>query len=201
MIVSKPLKINKMKRSILIIVMIILALSCKAQQIIPIEEYIKYWQEEKEVDEGTYFKDVNHLLDEYVGNWKGIYPKNNYTYEFHIKKRVYSSDIINLKFDELIMRYRITDSNGSEIFSTLSLLDENPYVIKGWYLSHTKTHYVLSYMGKESRCGQSGNIFICLGKTNKDKLYLNLSPSIDMIDCKESAEQILPLEPVSLDRQ
>ncbi len=197
MIVSKPLKKNKMKRSILMIVIILVALSCKAQ-IIAVEDFEKY---PADLPEGAYVKDVNHLLEKYVGDWKGVYSKNNYTYEFHIKKRVYSSDIRDLKFDELIMRYHITDSNGNEVFSTLSLPDENAYVIKGWYLSHTKTHYVLSYIGEESACGQSGDIFIYLGKTNKDKLYLNLSPDIDMIDCEKVAEQILPLEPVILDRQ
>ncbi len=184
-----------MKRSILTIVVIILALSCKAQ-IIAVEDFQKY---PAEIPEGAYVKDVNHLLDKYIGNWKGIYSKNNYTYELQIKK--IKKEVLGIYIDKLIMRYRITDNNGNEVFSTLSLPNESPYVIKGRYLSHTKTHYVLNYIGEEVECGQSGDIFIYLEKTNKDKLYLILSPSIDMIDCKESAEQILPLEPIILDRQ
>ena len=63
--------------------MLITALSCKAQ-IIPIEEQINYMNNEIEIPDGAYIKDVNNLFNKYVGIWIGTH--NNKTFELHIEK-------------------------------------------------------------------------------------------------------------------
>ncbi len=188
-----------MKKRILIITVILTVISCKAQQIIPIEDHRRYLDEGIEFPEGGYIKDIHHLLDKYVGKWKGTYIENNYTYEFEIKKRLYISKTRDLKIDELIMRYRITNNNGKEVFSTLSLSNKSPYVIQGRYLYNwkNKTYYVLGYVGKEAECGQEGNIFIRMVDKNKMELYL--STDIDMYSCE--TEQILPTKRITLTKQ
>lgn len=190
-----------MKKILLIIAILLTALSSKAQQIIPLEEQRKYMDEEIEVDDGTYFKDINHLLDKYEGTWKGIYSENGYTYEFRIKKRVYNGVTRPLKIDELMMRYRITDNNGKEILSTYDLPDDSPYTIIGNYLDEVG-HYVLSYIGFEAECGQSGDVFIgVLDGSNGQKMQLFVYPSIDLVACKKIAEQILPRKVITLTKQ
>ncbi len=95
-----------------------------------------------------------------------------------------------------MIHYRITDSSGKEIFSTLSFPDEDPYVITGEKFS-INNFYVLYYIGKEAECGQLGSIFI--KKLKKNKMSLCLVPKSDMYSC--FADQILPTKPIVLTKQ
>ncbi len=62
--------------------------ACKAQ-IITIEDFSTYSDSQKEkMSDGTYIKDVNGVLNKFIGTWKGIYNSNNY--EFKIIKKNYS---------------------------------------------------------------------------------------------------------------
>lgn len=192
-------KMKKMKMIIGCVALI--TFSCKAQ-IIPVEEDINYRNSETEFPEGAYIKDVNNLLDKYVGTWIGAY--DNKTFEFRIIEYIDEDYSFISKKDKLLLRYKITNSNGSVIEDTTTLPNESPYVIKGNYLSNTSSFYVLSYIGKEADCGQHGEIFIDVQK-NPNIMKASLEVIGDLInasDCPNGeAEQILPTEQFTLIKQ
>ncbi|MDP2088548.1 MAG: hypothetical protein Q8J84_04020 [Flavobacteriaceae bacterium] len=190
-----------MKNIFLIGFLILATLSCKAQNILPVEELVNYWGTNEGIPKNiTYVKDVNNILNKFTGTWKGNY--NNLNYEFSVFKITRLSKIRPLTFDELIMKHKITDSNGIVIEDTTTLPDDSVYVIKGRYLAKTGS-YVLSYIGKDSNCGQNGTVFIgILSGTRETKMQLFLYPDGETIDCnKQGVTQILPTEVITLTKQ
>ncbi|TPG44359.1 DUF6705 family protein [Flavobacterium pectinovorum] len=190
-----------MKKIIILSLIIIANLSCKAQQIIPVEKAIDYRLAENGIPDNTYFKDINNLLDKFVGTWIGTY--NNKTYKFKIDKFVnnYSG---GTKEDVLLMRYIITNANGTQIENTTTLSDDNYLVIIGDYIQRSTYH--LNYSGRESTCGQLGTIYIeVLKSSNNTKMKLFLLPDKIMISpssCPQGvSQQIMPIDQIVLTKQ
>ncbi|RBW57580.1 hypothetical protein DS884_11035 [Tenacibaculum sp. E3R01] len=188
-----------MKKILFLILIISVVVSCKAQ-IIAVEDFEEY---PNELPDGAYIKDVNGVLNKYVGTWKGTY--NTKSYEFIVVK--VTKEDLNLKFKEdlLLIRYKITDANGVVLENTLNLPDDDIGVIKGRYLAKKTGSYVLSYIGKEADCGQKGTVFIgVLNNSNNKKAKLFLYPSTELLDgnkCSTWATQILPTEVITLTKQ
>lgn len=99
-----------MKNIIMITFLSLTALSCKAQ-IIPIEEDINYRTNEIEIPDGAYIKDVNNLLDKFIGTWTGTF--DNKSYEFGITKQTVS--FLGISIDRLIIKYVITDNVTNQV--------------------------------------------------------------------------------------
>lgn len=182
-----------MRKVIITISIILTTLSCKAQQTLPLETKF-----ENEVPAGTYLKDVNGLLDKYVGTWKGTNGNKNYT--FTVTK--YKDEFRGVFSDILTIRYLITSNTGAVLEDTRSLLNENNLVIRGLYFGANFGYYVLGYVGTDAKCGQSGDLFISTSKDNKQmKLYLAASQDlIDGSNCTK-VEQILPTKSMFLTKQ
>lgn len=186
-----------MKKILFIGFIILSTLSCKAQ-IIPIEEHKNYLNNEIEIPDGAYIKDVNHLLDKFVGVWKGTY--NNKNYEFRITQ--FTDSFLGISVDELLMRYKITSLNGTIIEDTTTLPNDAVHVIEGDYLDKSKFTYVLNYIGKNSKCGQHGDVFISVYGVNNTKMQLFLHVYGETVDCiTGDTEQILPLDQMDLVKQ
>ena len=194
-----------MKSVIIFLVITSLSIGCKAQKPpqqlpIPIEEMVDYMNNDIEIPDGTYFKDINNVLDKYVGTWVGVY--DNKTYEFQLVE--FTDSYLGILEDKILMRYKITDSNGNVIESTLGLPDESPYVIQGKYLSETETYYVLLYIGFEAKCGQQGDIFIEVNNSITE-MELYLVPEIEFIftsDCPNGVvPQTIPTDKITLIKQ
>ncbi len=174
------------------------ALMIKAQpSIVPVEKTAEYVDADIKIPDDTYLKDVNHLLDKFIGTWKGTLNKRNYT--FIITQ--YTDAYNNLLEDKLLMRYLITDQNGTIIEDTRSLANKETYVIEGrFFIKNTTNNYLLTYIGKNAKCGQSGQIHISTSKyipINPTQMKLNFIPAhimIDETDCPgfTLAEQIMP---------
>lgn len=177
-------------KNLILFIGLCLFVNCKAQQILPLEKFIEYKRIGEGVPEGTtYIKDVNNLLDKYVGTWKGVYGDKSYEIVFMKYTKHYMIDE-----DVLLMRYKIT-SNGVVIEDTTTFPDDNTKVINGDYLD--KNTYILSYYGRESKCGQTGSIYIGLAyKNDFSKLKLFLIPDQEFINPNEcpngSASQVFP---------
>ncbi|MRX39576.1 hypothetical protein GJU43_09835 [Flavobacterium sp. LC2016-23] len=182
-----------MKKIIIALSIILITLSCKAQQIVPLETKLD------EAPIGTYFKDSNGLLTKYIGTWKGTYENKNYT--FIVTK--YKDEFRGVFSDRLSIRYLITSNAGVILQDTRSLSDENNLVIAGLYFGENFGYYVLSYSGENAQCGQSGDLFISTSKDNKQmKLYLATSHDIiNASKCPKVAEQILPTKSMFLNKQ
>lgn len=180
-----------MKKIAMLIFLVLCNLSSKAQIIVTTEEVLKYMDTNKAFPKGAYLQDVNHVLDKFIGTWKGTYGGKNY--EFRITKFLAVRE--SFKEDILLMRYLIANTNGTVIEDTRALPDSSPYVIRGDYLDTTT--YALNYSGKNANCGQAGTIFIDFLKgSNNTKMTLFLvteSMIIDQNSCPNGgAKQIMP---------
>lgn len=182
-----------MKKIIIALSIILITLSCKAQQIVALETKLD------EAPTGTYFKDINGLLTKYIGTWKGTYENKNYTFIV----TPYKKEFRGVFSDILSIRYLITSNTGVILQDTRSLPDDNNLVIAGLYFGKNFGYYVLSYIGENSQCGQTGDLFISTSKDNKQmKLYLAAYQDIiDGSKCPKVAEQILPTKSMLLNKQ
>jgi hypothetical protein len=188
-----------MKYTLKIIAMLFLLLnfSCKAQSIVPLETRVNYHNSLNGIPETiTYFKDINHLLDKYVGNWKGTF--NNRNFEFIITKNTTIYD--GLSEDRLLIRFLITTDTGTIIEDTRAELDDK-CSITGDYIENS--YYALYYFGGNSQCGQSGTVFITMVKnTNNSQMKLFLEQDHVLLPeetCPNGrAAQVLPLEQITL---
>jgi hypothetical protein len=182
-----------MKKILFTLFCFLAIISCKAQ-IIAVEDFKDY---PNELPDGAYIKDVNNVLSKFVGTWKGVYDNKNF--EFKITKYTRVSEIRPLKFEKLLMRYKITDNLGNIIVNTLDLANDHKYIIRGDYLAKTGS-YVLSYLGLNGKCGQNGSVFI---SANGNKLNLGLYVDGELsLDCTTGpVEQILPTTGIVLTKQ
>ncbi len=192
-----------MKKTLLIGLIFLCTICCKAQNILPVEKVIEYRNSETGIPQNiTQIKDLNGLLNKFIGIWKGDYNSKNY--EFRIVKHTRQSTTRNLSEDELLIRYKIIEANGTVLENTLDLANDSPYVIHGSYLASSGS-YVLYYQGKEHKCGQNGDVFIrVLNNTNdlKMKLFLNVAGEMYADLCPNGAvQQMLPTDLIDLTKQ
>jgi hypothetical protein len=190
-----------LKKTIMIGCMLLIALSCRAQQIEPVEK-TKVYMDAGRIPDGIYLKDVNNLFNKYLGTWKGTFDNKNYTFVITMFKDEY----LGITEDKLLIRYLITNSSGTTIEDTRGLPNNSPYVIHGYYFAKDTSYYALNYAGKESLCGQAGTVFIRIKNATNTMMSLVLSPDKDMIseqDCPglKSATQLFPIKGMMLTKQ
>ncbi len=168
-------------------IMLIISLSCKAQ-IIAVEDFPDY---NKDLEDGAYIKDINNVLDKYTGTWAG--HQNDTIYQFVVDKYTDIDERLKYTHDRLIIKYKITNSDGEVIEDTTNLPDESTLVMFGRYLSK-QGQYVLYYQGSNSDCGQNGDVFLSVLDRNSNKMNLSLSVDGEVwFDCTTGpAEQVLP---------
>lgn len=144
-----------------------------AMTVIPVEKMSFFANSAEGIADDTYLKDVNHLLDKYIGTWKGA--TSTYKYEFRITQ--FTDYYNNLAEDKLAMRYIITDLNGTVIEDTTTLPNDSLYVIEGLrFITNKINNYLLIYVGKNAKCGQKGLIHISTSKNvpiNPTQMKLN----------------------------
>ncbi|MFC5194551.1 DUF6705 family protein [Bizionia hallyeonensis] len=186
----------------LVIVFILTTISCKAQ-IIPVEQVVNNFEN---VEEGvtTYIKDVNHVLDDYVGTWTG--NTNNKEYTFIItEKTIVFDEQYNIDIDVLVMKYLILDaSNFNVIEDTRSLPDENAPCqgVVFRQFSGSGLSYEFYYSGEDYFCGQNGEVYVTL-KNNNTQLFLSLGSNHEKYSqCQTGwANQVLPENGILLTKQ
>lgn len=192
-----------MKKLVLLGCLLMIAMSCRAQTIVPVEKSIDYMIAQKGIPKGTYLKDINNLFGIFTGTWKGTFESKNYT--FIITK--FKDEYLGLSEDKLLIRYLITTSNGDVIEDTRALPDASPDVIEGDHFSKGATHYALKYFGKNSGCGQKGTVFIWMKKnTGNTEMSLTMTPDKFLMTedgCPGLilAEQLLPVNGMVLTKQ
>ena len=92
-------------------------LSCKAQQIVPLNTYAN------SIQNNDYLKDLNNELDFFIGTYQTHYQGNTYTLYITkiIKQPFYDGVSTNYFQDVLSMRYTIKNSNGQTIEDTQNM--------------------------------------------------------------------------------
>jgi len=154
-----------MKTKMIILAILIGVLGGQAQNlqiphytIVPIENYWTY-KDAHGIPDGTYFKDVNHVLDKYVGTWEGTYENKSFLFEIDTLLRYSSDPRPSLKFDEMRLRYDITDLSGNVIVSTLNASNGNALMGMTFERFNNHERYEIIYSGpngEDVKCGDSG---------------------------------------------
>lgn len=180
-----------MKKYCILLLIIVIASSCKAQTILPVENYINYINSGNGLPSNVEkVKDINGVLNEFIGEWQGSYNNNNYEVKIY-KETV--NEVTGIEKDLLKMKYKIIDQSNNIIFNTY-LTSNSGYIPKGHYYLSDSGRYGFFYQGEDFLCGQGGEIFIEMNTITQMKLIL--VPSRDVIyDCPDGeAEQIFPTD-------
>lgn len=165
-------------------------------QILPVEQVNEVTEKVSEQIDGiTHVKDVNGVLDKFVGTWKANFTGG----EIEIVVKKYTRDHSEyvqsyhpepLLWDELIGKYKIT-KNGVVLENTLDEPDDSfEFLTKHRF--YDENHYTFSYLGVNHACGDNG--ILSLWYKDSNTLYLRYIPigSVD-IDCTSQAEKSLPI--------
>jgi len=141
-----------------IIMLFLFAVSVKAQQYIeiPIENY---WDENYNEIKYVYFKDVNGLLDKYIGTWE--YNQNEHYFRIQFYKFVNLLDgyqdapnKTRHKFDKIYgyFQYKL---NGVEIYNTRLIYRSWPFVYSSRGLFFEGSFLLYYEEPSTSPCGRS----------------------------------------------
>ena len=166
----------------------VFGLTMNAQKIVPLEN--KYNYKFINRNEEVYFKDVNNILEKYLGIWKGIYGDKKY--EFRIVKNTGSYKV--MKFDELLVRYIVTYLNENIIENTTSLLASDTYIIEGF--DYDNGWYRLLYHAKGGNCAQSGEIILSVNNINMGAMFRSTKDLVDSTECPSEINQFFPRDTI-----
>lgn len=155
-------KTIKMKK-IIFIISIIATISCKAQS--PIISMVEFENnDDLQLSEGSYLKDVENKLQPFVGTWQWTDGSSTFTVVIEKIEMVYESYSNNYS-DYLVGKYKYVE-NGVEIVNTLNNEVNasnmwNGAVVSMWnagYDSDTVSRFSFKDFGKQKR----GNVKIIL---------------------------------------
>ena len=169
----------------------------KSQIIIPVEQYRAYRNGGMRVPENSYFKDVNHVLDQYVGTWSGV--QNGKTYTFYIAKELHQRIIS--KTDRLVMRYTIHSATGQLIEDCRNVPSEDAKAVQGFLYS--SSGYTMDYY-YNFNAGMVGFVDIKQsGIPNKIYLKLTINAGLVLESQAEVGNQaaLLPTDQILLTKQ
>ncbi len=183
-----------MKTILLILFFSIYTVSAQIQDasIKPLESYYLYPNNDNfNIQDGFYFKDVNNLLDPYVGVWIGNYDGKTLKLDISIQEKVFG---VRIYFDKLLIKYKITDSNGQDLVNTLNMFDSYKYHMNGNFFSDSPLKYYADYTGYEYECNQTGTTVIELIDNNTMSLWVIGDRDIVLGNCPDGNIHILPTE-------
>jgi hypothetical protein len=194
--------IKKMKKKKVLLIMILTSLiACKTTAqtlqetegtVVPLVQYLDFKEDETiSFPNNPYFKDVDNDLSKYIGTWIGT--NNDNTYELVINK--FKNQYSSISIDELELRYKIINSLGITVATTLDLPRFSPYNVLGEFLSRDKSYYSLYYIGFEGKCGQNGYMSLRVTNSTANILYLKYTVHGEQAatGCASTAPQIFPV--------
>jgi hypothetical protein len=147
---------NKLMKQILILITIVFALSCKAQN--PIISTVEYDENDNlELTDGCYLKDVENKYNPFIGTW--VWEEGTARLEIVFEKieMVFDGDYYE---DMLVGKYKFTNSNGEEKHNSLNLDITNQnfwsktyFLIRGGgYYTDTTFEFRISDLHKNAHC-------------------------------------------------
>ncbi len=146
-----------------------------------------------------YVKDVNYLLNKYVGTWKESLDGKNYEFNF-AKKENFENEYSSVKWDMLIGRVKITNQNGVVEYDDFNKSDHDA----NWgnnFQANLKT-YLMTFSGNKIGCNDSG--FLYLRKPNPaNKMKIDFYPIADIVtqDCSNFKTTIPTNRIINLTKQ
>lgn len=142
-----------MKKHIILSAFICFSLiSCKTKEaIVPIEEFSSYTSgRTTALPKNLYFKDVNGLNQKFTGTWIGGYNGNKFELDITEYKE-WKSEQSTIKYDQLLMLYKVTDSSGVVLRNTLDLPEKEAmtHLVEGQTFDENN-NYVFLYVVTEN---------------------------------------------------
>ncbi|UZT99508.1 hypothetical protein ODZ84_08070 [Chryseobacterium fluminis] len=188
-----------MKNLFLILTLLYYAHST-AQQTVSLETIASCRSNPETCPDAQYVKDVNNLLNKYVGIWKGNLDGNNYEFNF-IKKENVERGFDSIKWDRLIGRVKITSQNGSILFNNFNKPD-NKANLGDNFQNDLKTYLVI-FSGNKSGCIDSGYLYLRISPQTPNQMTITFHPDFDIVtqDCSHFKTTIPTGEKIYLTRQ
>lgn len=167
--------------------------------IIPLHSFLEYKHNKISIPKNAYFKDVESDLEKFTGSWKT--ESEGKIYEIIISKNTKSFD--DRFFDELILKYKISYTTGTEIINTLNMNLSNSLVVRGYFLYPDKSSYCFNYVGNNSECGiNMGWFYVSNPNNDSDKLLFKYkSWSNKTFDCTDTNPQEIFPKTLVLNKQ
>lgn len=133
-------------------------------------------------DNPQYVKDVNHLLDKYIGTWKGTLDGK--TYEFNFIKKENIGEAGKAKWDMLVGRLKITNASGIEEFNNFNKSD-NLTRFWGYNFQKDLKLYLMNFFGGKINCIDNGYIYMSVKPATPNLMSVSFYPDYDIVteDC------------------
>jgi len=161
----------------ILIIFTLTIISCKAQTV-SLETLAKCQQENPPFPcpkNYNYVKDINNLLNKYVGTWKG--NLNGKVYEFNfIKKENVGDDI---KDDRLIGRFKVINSIGTVLYNTLNETNDNETFFLGRNFQPDLEAYMVYFVGN-SACVEYGDVYLRIYPSTPNQMTVYFHPDNDI---------------------
>jgi hypothetical protein len=141
----------------------------------------------------TYTKDINNILDKYIGTWKGTY--NGKVYEIKFNKNLY--DNMDIKRDRIKGRLRITITGNTPltIFDNFNEPDDNKIRFSGVGLTSNLQSYEMLFSGPfTSGCINRGSIFLKINPITPNQMRIIYWSDRDIAvgECPSTFSQTFP---------
>lgn len=168
-----------MKNILILFSLLLFSFPSQAQIIIPIEEAATYIENNQgNLPKYKYYKDVNKILDKYVGTWEGTHQGKSYYFLITKKIEIPSKVSPSTLRDDLVVRFRITDNTTKQVLYNKFNLPEK------FHLTHSKigkltiNSNIMIYGGnneEDIECGDVGDMYLELFENN-EKLKVYVKP-------------------------
>ena len=192
-----------MKRSnFLMYILCLIGYYSFSQNTIPVERLVDYAaNDDKGLDDDniSFIKDINGKLTKFEGKWKGTYEGRTFLVDI-FKTTVNHSVNPKIEEDELQMKYKILNNDGSVYEDIENLPNTSPFVVKGRYLYDDEKYY-FSFYGGQDNCGLDGDL---VAFVVDDQMSLTLFGTAEMLageDCPKIREVFPDRKSIVLSKQ
>ncbi|WP_370895282.1 DUF6705 family protein [Chryseobacterium gossypii] len=186
-------------RNILNIIGFVIFINCTAQTV-SLETMAQCNIQSQNCPAASYVKDINNSLNKYVGTWKGTLNGKNY--EFNLIKKENVGD--TQKWDMLIGRLKITNSNGITEFDNFSKSDiELQTKFAGFNFQKDLKAYMMYFSGDKLGCIDYGYVYLRIKPAIPNAMSILFFPDNDIAtqDCSNFVTTLPTKTLINLIRQ
>ncbi|WP_353148619.1 DUF6705 family protein [Chryseobacterium sp.] len=175
-------------KNILNIICLIIAVSLMGQQLplpnttVSLETMAQCDLSSGNCPNAAYVKDINNSLNKYIGTWKGTLNGKSYEFNFVKKEKVGETR----KWDRLIGRLKITNSNGIIEFNNFNKTDiELEKEFGGFNFQKDLKAYMINFFGGKLGCIDYGYAYLRIKPETPNQMGINFHPDYDIVtqDC------------------
>lgn len=158
-------------------ILLLTSICIKSQQIVNLSGT-------KNINTGSYLKDLDNVLPLFVGEWTANYENNQVILNIEkIEKYPLKIENVNYYSDILFLRYVIKDSQNKEIFSNLQKNITDTGILKSSSASFDNKTVSFEYTGEECHVDQGYITLIYKGSKHLIWEYISDDIQIDKTKC------------------